>query len=218
MKFQISLGTEKRNLLQSAGGWNHTSGLTLISLRAPINWCTKYWTLWLELRALWSYWVERAGFGLQFEESVKCNSSIQNGPSWWIAGLQSGPFLLSVALGAIFPFGSIVPVHQCVTTSNVEMGKFTQENFLRGNHEPLCLLCCIYLVQGGGFSLNYSSWLMGKCTRLPQTGLGVPRKGDSWREQMSDSSAQNSAPGSVWEFQARTCALGPADPQLCLAG
>lgn len=78
-----------------------------------------------------------------------------------LVGLQSEPFLLTVVLGAIFPLGSIVPVYQCVTTSNVEMGKFTEENFMRGTHEPLCLLCSIYLVQDGGFSLDYSSWLMG---------------------------------------------------------
>lgn len=38
MKFQINLGEEKRNLSQSAGGPNDTSGLTLISVRISINW------------------------------------------------------------------------------------------------------------------------------------------------------------------------------------
>lgn len=96
-----------------------------------------------------------------------------------LVGLQRGLFLLTVVLGAIFPLGSIVPVYQHVTTNNVEMGKFTGEGFMKGNREPLCLLCSIYLAQDGGFSLNYGSWLMGKCIRLHQTGLGVPRMGDS---------------------------------------
>lgn len=117
-------------------------------------------------------------------------------PHVGLVGLWSGPFLLTVVLGAIFPLGSIVPVYQHATTGNVEVGKFTEENFIRGNHEPLCLLCSIYLLQDGGFSLNYGSWLMGKCIRLHQTGLGVPSMG-SWREQLSDSSAWNSAPGSA---------------------
>lgn len=138
MKTEISLGKEKRNLSQWAGGPNHTSGLTLISVKAPINWFTKHQILWLEVRALWSYWVGRDGFGLQFEDPVKCNSRIA--PRDGLVGLQSGQFLLTAVLGAIFPLGSIVPVYQRVTTSNVEMGKFTEENFVKGNTEPLCLL------------------------------------------------------------------------------
>lgn len=37
MKTEISLGKEKRNLSQWAGGPNHTSGLTLISVKATIK-------------------------------------------------------------------------------------------------------------------------------------------------------------------------------------
>lgn len=146
---------------------------------------------------------------------MKCNSSIQNGPSWWIGRTSEWTVLANCSTWSNLSLGPIVPEYQRATTSNVEMGKFTKENFMRSNHEPLCLLCSICLVQDGGFFLNYSSWLMGKYIRLHQTGLGVPRMGDSWREQLSDSSAWNSAPGSVWELQARACAFRAS---VCLAG
>lgn len=54
---------KSRNLLQAALGPNHTSGLTLISVSSPVNSCTKHWSLWLEVKALWSYWAEKAGLG-----------------------------------------------------------------------------------------------------------------------------------------------------------
>lgn len=152
-----------KKLIRGSVGPNRTSELTLISARSPINFCAKHWCLWLEVRALWSYCVEKSWFGVQFEELVKCKSSIQNHdhPSTmaWV-GLQSESSSLTRAAAAIFLLGSIVPVYhqKCTTTNGVEM------MVVRGNHEPLCLLHSMCLAQDGGFALNDSFWVMYQTT------------------------------------------------------
>lgn len=213
MKFQIGLGKEKGNLSQSAEGPNHTSGLTLISLRAPINWCTKHWALWLEVRAPWSYWVERAGFVLQFEESVKCNSSMQNGPSWWIGRTAEWTIPTNCSTWSnLSPWFHCPSVPMCHHQQCGDGEIHRREFYERYPWAPLPPLQ--HLLSSGWWIFPGLQFLAnGKCIRLHQTGLGVARMGDSWREQLSDFSAGNPAPGSVWELQARACALGPSEPQ-----
>lgn len=77
----------------------------------------------------WKIW-----FGVQFEELVKCNSSTQNNPWWWVGRTSEWIFppnySTCINLSPWFHCPSLPKCHQQQCGDGSGEGKLTEENFI----------------------------------------------------------------------------------------